>query len=106
VLLPKTTFCLLFVNFRLGGDSPSRGHTPTTPNDLFRERFARVQPRGFCRQWSPMLEAVSPIATCQVGGRDHQLGSRPQFQVTLNTRSTRADLAYRVALNNTGGPGN
>jgi mono/diheme cytochrome c family protein len=102
VLLPRNTF----LQFQAGGDFPR--HTQTTPNDVFaRSAFGASFSGGggFSRQWSPMLELV--------GDRNLQSGATtnwdlvPQFQVTLNTRQhIRADLAYRVALNNTAGRAN
>ncbi|HEY3653923.1 MAG TPA: cytochrome c [Steroidobacteraceae bacterium] len=102
VLLPQSTF----LQFQAGGDFPR--HTQTTPNDVFaRSAFGASFSGGggFSRQWSPMLELVAD--------RNLQTGATtnwdlvPQFQVTLNTRQhIRADLAYRLALNNTTGRAN
>jgi mono/diheme cytochrome c family protein len=97
VLLPQNTF----LQFQAGGDFPR--HTQTTPNDVFaRSACGASFSRGFGRQWSPMLELVADrnLNTGAITNWDLV----PQFQVTLNTRQhIRADLAYRVALNNTAG---
>jgi len=100
VLLPQDTF----LQFQAGGNFPR--HTQTTPNDVYaRSAFGASFSKGFGRQWSPMLELVAD--------RNLQTGATtnwdlvPQFQVTLNTRQhIRADLAYRLALNNTAGRAN
>jgi mono/diheme cytochrome c family protein len=100
VLLPQNTF----LQFQAGGNFPR--HTQSTPNDVYaRSAFGASFSKGFGRQWSPMLELVAD--------RNLQTGAItnwdlvPEFQVTLNTRQhIRADLAYRVALNNTAGRAN
>jgi mono/diheme cytochrome c family protein len=78
----------------------------TTPNAVFaRSAFGASFSRGFGRQWSPMLELVADrdLHTDAITNWDLV----PQFQVTLNTRQhIRADLAYRVAINNTAGRAN
>jgi mono/diheme cytochrome c family protein len=100
VLLPLNTF----LQFQAGGNFPR--HTATTPNDVYaRSAFGASFSKGFGRQWSPMLELVADRSLRTGESTNYDLV--PQFQVTLNTRQhIRADLAYRVALNNTAGRAN